>query len=343
MRTRSMTLAAMTLCGLAVLFAVRPPSSVGATRIVVREGARKLVALPPSGGHPKTLFQLKDGVLLSASASSSGKDVAFASRSWDKSTGVVVGTDRIWIGHGNRQPRVIRSFDSSGRARAYKPIDSIALSPDGRRVLVTKRHRAVFIMRADGSGLHRIEVPGYTFGVGGGRNSSGPEFTPDGQRIISTFYPPGYQEDAMGGIGITSINGGRVHFLRRGPFSGGAGTFSAPTISRDSRLIAFVALVRSGKSRSRLQLMVMNRNGTDARVLRDSRIPGWSIGNPCFSPSGKALAFVGEKITAGGVVIGASPSAIFTIRLDGTHRRTVQHEKAHLVSRNPIWTYPRFE
>lgn len=147
----------------------------------------------------------------------------------------------------------------------------------------------------------------------------------------------------MGGIGTTSINGGRVHFLRRGPFSGGAGTFFAPTISRDGSLIAFVALVRSEESRSRLQLMVMNRNGTDARVLRDSRIPGWSIDNPCFSPPGKALTFVGKKTTAGGVVIGVSPSAVFTIRLDGTHRRTVQHEKAHLVSRNPVWTYPRFK
>jgi hypothetical protein len=343
MRTRSVTLAAMALFGSALLFAVRPPSSVGATRIIVQEGARKLVAIPPSGGRPKTLFHLREGALLSAAASSNGEDVAFASRSWDKSTGVAVWTDRIWIKHGDRQPRAIRSFVSSGRSKTYRSIDSIALSPDGRHVLVAKRHRTVFVMRADGSGLHRVEVPGYTFGVGGGRNSSGPEFTPDGRRIIGTFYPPGYQEDAMGGIGTTSVNGGRVHFLRRGPFSGGVGTFFAPTISRDGRLIAFVTLVRSEESRSRLQLMVMSRNGTDARTLRDSRVPGWSIGNPCFSPSGKALAFAGEKTTTGGVVIGVSPSAVFTIRLDGTHRRTVQYEKAHLVSRNPIWTYPRFK
>jgi Tol biopolymer transport system component len=327
-----MTLAAMALLGPALLFAVQPPSSAGATRIIVREGARKLVAIPPSGGRPKTLFQLGDGALLSTSASSSGEDVAFASRSWDKSTGAAVWTDRIWIKHGDRRPRAIRSFVSSGRSRGYKSIDSIALSPDGRHVLVTKRHRAVFIMRADGSGLHQIEVSGYTFGVGGGRNSSGPEFTPDGRRIISTFYPPGYQEDAMGGIGTTSINGGRVHFLRRGPFSGGVGTFFAPTVSRDGRLIAFVTQMRQ------LQLMVMNRNGTDAHILRDSWIPGWSIGNPCFSPSGKALAFVGEKTaTGGGVVIGVSPSAVFTIRLDGTHRRPAQDERAHLVWLNPIW------
>jgi hypothetical protein len=339
MRTRSTTFAVIALLGLTLLFAARPPSSVGATRIITRESARKLVAIPPSGGHSRTLFQLSKGALLSIAASYNGEDIAFASRSWDKSTGTSVWTDRIWIKHGDRRPRAIRSFVSSGRSRAYKSIDSIALSPDGRHVLVTKRHRAVFIMRADGSGLHRIAVPGYTFGVGGGRNSSGPEFTPDGQRIISTFYPPGYQEDAMGGIGTTSINGGRVHFLRRGPFSGGVGTFFAPTISRDGRLIAFVTLVHSEKSVNRLQIAVMDRNGMDAHLLRDSRLPGWSIGNPCFSPSGKALSFVGIRASGGNFVIGVSPSAVFTIRLDGTHRREVQHETEHRVSRNPIWTH----
>lgn len=338
MRTRSTAFVAVTLLGFAFLLLAWPSTSIGATRIITRESARKLVAIPPSGGRPRTLFQLSKGALLSTAASNSGRDIAFASRTWDKSTGISVWTDRVWIMHGDRRPHAIRSFVSSGRSRAFKSIDSVALSPNGRRVLVTKRHRAVFIMRADGSGIHRIAVPGYTFGVGSGRNSSGPEFTPDGQRIISAFYPPGYQEDAMGGIGTTSINGGRVHFLRRGPFSGGVGTFFAPTISRDGRLIAFVALVHSEESGNRLQIAVMNRNGMDAHLLRDSRLPGWSIGNPCFSPSGKALTFVGKKVTAGGVVIGLSPSAVFTIRLDGTHRHAVQIEKAHLVSRNPIWT-----
>jgi dipeptidyl aminopeptidase/acylaminoacyl peptidase len=339
MRTRSTIFAAIVLLGIALPCAARPPSSVGATRILTRESARKLVAIPPSGGHPRTLFQLSKGALLSIAASYDGREIAFASRSWDKSTGIPVWTDRIWIKHGDRRPRAIRSFVSSGGSRAYKSIDSIALSPDGRRVLVAKRHRAVFIMRADGLGLHRIAVPGYTFGVGGGRNSSGPEFTPDGRRIISTFYPPGHQEDAMGGIGTTSINGGGVHFLRRGPFSRGVGTFFAPTISRDGRLIAFITLVRSEKSGNRLQIMAMNRNGTDAHLLRDSRLPAWSIGNPCFSPSGKALTFVGIRESGGNFVIGISPSAIFTIRLDGTHRREVHREREHRVSRNPIWTH----
>lgn len=337
MCTRPSTFAAIALLGLAFLCGACPPSSAGATRIITREGARKLVAIPPSGGRSRTLFQLSRGALLSIAASYGGEDVAFASRSWDKSTGVPVWTDRVWIKHGDRPPRAIKSFVSSGRSRGYKSIDSIALSPDGRHVLVTKRHRAVFIMRADGSGLHRIAVPGYTFGVGGGRNSSGPEFTPDGQRIISTFYPSGYQEDATGGIGTTSIDGGRVHFLRRGPFSRGVGTFFAPTISRDGRLIAFVTLVHS-KSGNRLQIAVMNRDGRDAHLLRDSRLPRWSIGNPCFSPSGKALSFVGVRASGGNFVIGVSPSAVFTIRLDGTHRREIQRETEHRVSRNPIWT-----
>jgi len=337
MRIRPQTFAAIALFGLTLLFAAQPPSSLGATRIVTRESARRLVAIPPTGGRPRILFQLNQGALLSIAASYDGKDIAFASRSWDKSTGVAVWTDRIWVKHDDRQPRAIRSFVSSGRSRAYRSIDSIALSPDGQRLLITKRHSAVFLMRADGSGLHQIVVPGYAFGVGGGRNSSGPEFTPDGRRIISTFYPPAHREDAVGGLGTTSLAGGQIHFLRRGPFSYGVGTFFAPTISRDGHSIAFVTLVRS-KNGNRLQIMVMNRDGTDARLLSDSRLPRWSIGNPCFSPSGKALSFVGIKEYRGNFVIGVSPSAIFTIRRDGSRRRELQREGEHLVSRNPIWT-----
>jgi Tol biopolymer transport system component len=337
MRTRSATFT-IALLGVTLLIAAPPASSLGATRIIAREHARKLVALRPSGGRPRLLFQLGRGALLSVAATYDGKDIAFASRSFDKSTGKPVWTDRIWIKHGGRRAHPIKSFVSPGGARAYNSIDSIALSPDGRRLLVTKRGRAVFVMRADGSGLRRITVPGYTFGVGGGRNSSGPEFTPDGRRIISTFYPVEDQARPMGGIGTTGIDGGRVHFLRHGPFSSGVGTFFAPTVSRDGRLIAFVTLVRSKENGNRLQIMVMNRDGANAHLLRDSRLPRWSVGNPCFSPSGKALAFTGIKESGGNFVIGVSPSAIFTIRLDGTHRREVQRETEHRVSRNPIWT-----
>ena len=336
MPIRPRSFAVVAVLGLALPFAPAP-SSEGATRIVARESARRLVSIPPSGGRPRTLFRLSRGTLLSIAASYDGEDIAFASRSWDKSTGIPVWTDRIWVKHGDGPPRAIRSFVSSGRSRAHRPIDSIALSPDGQRLLITKRHRTVFIMRADGSGLHQIVVPGYTFGIGGGRNSSGPEFTPDGRRIISTFYPPGSREDALGGIGTTSLEGGPVHFLRRGPFSYGVGTFFAPTISRDGRQIAFVTLLRS-KHGNRLQIMVMNRDGTDTHLLQESTLPRWSIGNPCFSPSGKALSFVGAREHRGNFVIGASPSAIFTIRLDGTHRRELQRETLHLVSWNPIWT-----
>jgi len=338
MRTRSTALVSIVLVGLALLFAAHPASSVGATRIITKEGARRLVAIPPSGGRPRTLFQLDKGALLSIGASYNGKDIAFASRSWDKSTGVPVWTDLVWIKHGNRRPHAIRSFVSSGESRAYKPIDSIALSPDGRKVLVTKRHRAVFIMKADGSGLQRIAPSGYTFDVGGGRNFSGPEFTPDGRRIIGTFYPPGSKEGAMGGIGTTSIDGGRVHFLRRGLFSRGGGKFFAPTISRDGRSIAFVTLVHAERSGNRLQIAMMNRDGTDSHLLRDSRLPDWSIGNPCFSPSGSAVTFTGIRASGGSFVIGVSPSALFTIRVNGTHRHEIQRETEHLVSRNPIWT-----
>jgi Tol biopolymer transport system component len=334
MATRPIVFAAIGLFSATILCAAPPSASAGATRIITREGARKIVAVPPSGGHPGTLLRLQGAALLSIDASGNGGDIAFASRSWDKSSGVPVWTDQIWTMrmHGGRPAHVIRSFVSSGRSRANISIDSIAVSPDGRHILVTKRAGAVFVLRADGSHFRRVVVPGYSFEASGGRNSSGAEFTPDGRRIIATFRSTG-SDEPVNGIGTTSVNGGRVHLLRTGPFRAGLGFASAPTVSRDGRLIAFATADHAGA-----RIMIMNRDGTNAHRLAGSQVAGWTARNPCFSPSGNALTFSGERLSAGGVVIGVAPAYIFTIHTEGTHRRVIQREKAHRGARNPIWT-----
>jgi hypothetical protein len=332
MPTRLLAFGAIGLLGTAILSVAQPPASAGATRIIAREGPRKLIAIPPSGGKPRTLFRLRKGALLSTGVSSGGTEVAFASRTWDKSSAIPVWTDRIWMMRGGRRAHAIKSFVRP-RSRAGSQIDSIALSPDGRHILIAKRNGATFILRADGAHLRQVVVPGYSFGVGGGRNSSGPEFTPDGRRIIGIFYPVGADEDDIGGIGTTSIDGGRIHFLRVGRFRYGVGFAFAPTISPDGRCIAFVTADKAG-----YRVVIMRRNGSAAHSLAGTQMSRWAIQNPSFSPSGDALTFAGEKMTAGGVVLGVAPSIIFTVRRDGTARQTVQREKAHRGARNPIWT-----
>jgi WD40 repeat protein len=324
--------ATIALLGAMILGAIQPSTSVGATRILAREGAKKLAAIPPSGGQPSVLFRLRKGALLSIGASSSGSVIAFVSRSWDKSDLVPVWTDRIWIMHRGSRARVVRTLVSP-RTEAKNQIDSIVVSPDGQRILVNSRGGAAFMLRSNGTHFHRVTVPGYSFGVGGGGNSSGPEFTPDGRRIIGVFYPLGAEEEDLGGIGTTSINGGRIHFLRIGPFRYGVGIAFAPTISRDGRLIAFVTASKAGH-----RIVIMRRDGTNAYRLPGSQIPSWAVGNPCFSPSGNALAFEGQRMTAGGVVLNVAPSVVFTIDASGAYRQAVQREKAHRGARNLIWT-----
>lgn len=331
MATRPTICAAIALLCAIVICSAPPSASAGATRIITREDTKKIVAIPPSGGTPETLFRLHRGALLSISASHNGRVVAFASRSWDKSSGVPVWTDQIWTMRGSRPAHVIRSFVSSGRSRADNPVDSLAVSPDGQHILVTKRAGAVFVLRADGSHFRRVLVPGYSFEDGGGWNSSGAEFTPDSRRIIATFRSIG-TDDPVNGIGTTSIDGGRVHLVRTGPFRAGLGFASAPTVSRDGGRIAFATANRTGS-----WIMIMNRDGTNAHRLPGSQVAKWTVHDPYFSPSGNALTFSGEKLSEGGVVIDAAPSCIFTIRMEGTHRRIVQREKARRGARSPIW------
>jgi hypothetical protein len=237
--------ATIALLGATILGAIQPSTSVGATRILAREGAKKLVVIPPSSGQPSVLFRLRKGALLSIGASSSGSVIAFVSRSWDKSNLIPVWTDRLWIMHRGRRARVVRTLISP-RTEAKNQIDSIAVSPDGRRILINSRGGTAFMLRSNGTHFHRVTVPGYSFGVGGGGNSSGPEFTPDGRRIISVFYPVGAEEEDLGGIGTTSINGGRIHFLRIGPFRYGLASPSPQRFRETDALLHSLPQARQG-------------------------------------------------------------------------------------------------
>jgi Tol biopolymer transport system component len=91
-----------------------------------------------------------------------------------------------------------------------------------------------------------------------------------------------------------------------------------------------------------VSITVMDRDGSGAHRLRESILSGWSVDNPSFSPSGRSLTFVGKHYGTGNVIIGRTPSAVLTIRRDGSHLRIVQTEKARRFNRNPTWVpWPR--
>lgn len=335
---RPLCLFAATTLLAAILFAIpRLAEAAASTRIVTRGNPREIIAVPPRGGRPQPLVHLHRGVVLGTAVSRDGRVLTFASRTFREVDGEHVWADRIWVRRDGGRPRIVKTIVSRGGARGYRSTDSIAISPDGRTLLVERRQGAVFTIAADGSGYRAVQPAFYAFGVGSGRNSSGPEFTPDGKRIIGVFYPPHAREDEIGGIGTVALKGGAVHFIRRGSFANGVGHFFAPTVSPDGRFIAFATAGRSGVS-----ITAMNRDGSGAHRLRESILSGWSVGNPSFSPSGRSLTFVGTHPGRGNVIIGRTPSAVLTIRRDGSHLRIVQTEKARLFKRNPTWVrWPR--
>jgi WD40-like Beta Propeller Repeat len=315
------------------------------SRIVVREGGRRLVAISPRGGRPETLVRLHRGAMLGTAVWRDGKVIAFASRTFHKLQGKEEGgrtrhewTDRIWVMRAGGRPRIVRTIKSAGAVRGRRSIDSIALSPDGRELLIQRRHGDVFLMATDGSDLHQVLPAGYEFHGSGGRESCGVGFTPDGRRLIGVFYPPTRRVTDIGGIGTVSVKGGPVHFLTRGRFSAQYGHFDAPKISPDGRHVAFV---RSGPVG--IRIAVMDRDGSHVHTLPATLMPGWNFANPSFSPTGRSLTLIGThpgvatRPGTGNTIIGRTPSVLFTIGLDGRGLRRVQTETAQRYERDPQW------
>jgi hypothetical protein len=93
------------------------------SRVVVREGVRRLVAVSPHGGKARTLVQLHHGAMLGTAVSRDGAVVAFASRTFHNVEGDGEGhsvehewTDRIWVMKAGGPPRIVRTIKSAGVA-----------------------------------------------------------------------------------------------------------------------------------------------------------------------------------------------------------------------------------
>jgi hypothetical protein len=328
-----------TLATLAAIVSAAAFGAAGASassRIVACEGTRKLVALPPQGGRPRLLLRLERGALLSVGASRNGGRIVFVSRTHEHAgTGEATQIDRVWVMDGDRRPRLVRTFVARGRAREDVPVEAVALSPDGNRVLLTRRGGRVSLMNSDGSDLRQIRVPGYGFGKPLHTNWSGAEFTPDGRHLIDTLYAAVPREERVRGIGIVPLAGGRAHFLRSGLVGTRLGSGTGATVSPDGRFVAFAAAFRAGGGRGD-QIILMRRDGSGEHRLAATRRKDWVILNPDFSPNGRALTFLTLHSHAG-IRIGIDPSLVETVRRSGTHPRVVLRQRAQTMDSNPLW------
>jgi Tol biopolymer transport system component len=220
----------------------------------------------------------------------------------------------------NRGPNVNNSEIFSIRADGSRYRDlsrnqghdgSPVWSPDGRRVAFWSERldfgnlvRALYVMRADGTGQRRLTPAG--LGVSG--VGEAPSWSPDGSRIA---------------FGADSADGGRVWVVRAdGSGLTPVGYGIEPAWSPRSNQIAFVASSDFGG-----RLALVNADGSGLRMLTDGenneRLPGWA-------PDGRSLAFLRFDREP-------PASVLYRIGVDGRGLRRLAPISIDLVARSPSW------
>ncbi|MBI2418122.1 MAG: PD40 domain-containing protein [Ignavibacteriales bacterium] len=148
-----------------------------------------------------------------------------------------------------------------------------AWSPDGSRIIFGRVYpldnfrSEIWVMNADGSGLHRI----------GANYATSPSYSPDGLKIVySGFVIDKFQ------ICTADSNGGTVQVLTT------AGTEnSEPVYSPDGSKIAFQSN-RDGNP----EIYIMNADGTNQTRLTNNTDTDADV---CFSPDGGYLAYTSMR------------------------------------------------
>ena len=207
-------------------------------------------------------------------------------------------------------------------------------SPDGAFVAVVPSAAApaqVAILRADGSGVQRIDVPAtvlsgvdwlpdgrpVAYGVRERDGASGRVFVigPDGAAHEAIWRPKGARAwSARGSVAIAHVGG--IYVRKRASDvarlvlpNGRRFTYALPDWSPDGRRLA---VVRSDTTTSLQTIVTVSADGGDRRVVVRSTGSGCAFGDVVWSPNGKRIAYTTRCYDSG---------AIYMVRTDGAHRR----------------------
>jgi Tol biopolymer transport system component len=159
-------------------------------------------------------------------------------------------------------------------------------------------------IRPDGHGLTQLtSVQGSAFG---------PDWSPDGARIVMEVDPRGGTEGCDIQLMRADGTGTRDVFTPR------RGCAWDPSFAPSGKRIVFV---RQRCERCGLAIRSMNRHGVDRRtILR--KAPFDQVHAPRVSPGGHRIVFLAEReITVHGVE--GNRKALYTVRMNGTHLRQV--------------------
>ena len=186
----------------------------------------------------------------------------------------------------------------------------------------------IFSMSPTGGRAHRLTAgPGASFN---------PDYSPNGSQLA---FERRFGDGRPDAIFTVKSSGGRAAKIKSGCTGQCLGD-AQPAWSPDGRQILFIRALGPvvHDDAAELDLMIMNRDGSDQRLIRrfgrivDGREPG-AEGKAEFSPDGRTIALTLGKL---GGRFGLASSAVYVMNADGSDLRPITPAKLH--GGNPDWS-----
>lgn len=178
-----------------------------------------------------------------------------------------------------------------------------AVAPDGERLAFATCHtmaQKVYVQNVDDSGLKEISSLRINDGDG---PCPDPAWSPDGRQLVFVNYDYG--------LYVVNVDGTNLTRLEPKGFD--------PVWSPDGQQIAFTA----HHSQKELAIAVMNRDGTDFRLLTNDE--GHNQ-RPAWSPDGQHITFVSDR---------DGNREIYVMNSDGGDQRRLTYNEAQ--DWGPVW------
>jgi WD40 repeat protein len=172
------------------------------------------------------------------------------------------------------------------------PFPDPVWSPDGQTLAFVDSNAYLYLIKADGANLTRLEPQGFD-----------PAWSPDGTLLA-------YTSPDMD-IYLMDIAGGQVRQLTAGE----AGE-QRPAWSPDGQSIAFVSDVDSNSHDVNYEIYIMNSDGSNQRRLTNNTAQDWG---PVFSPDGRHIVFTSDR---------SGQNAIYVMNNDGADQRWLMDTEA---------------